>query len=256
MAYKTHLMRGKSGEDLASNNNLTAIVVDALRASSTLTAILSSFPKDVRVISNLKDCYTLQNEIEDTVLIGEQNNFPPEGFLFGNSPIDILANKNKIEGKSVVFITSNGAKRLISSLGKKNDVYMGCIATRNMVAKAVANLEGDIVITSAGAYGDESFISIEDDITSCIIAKTIMNETGEKYEISSKSDIDYIKTTELLTWTTAADIFTNSSHGQKLISQGFGKDISFCADFNEINVLPKVIEYVTLNEKVVGVLVA
>ena len=249
-------MRGKHGEDLARNNNLTTIVVDALRASSTLTTILLAFPKDVRVISNLEDCYTLQKEMENTILIGEQNNFPPEGFLFGNSPVDILANKNEIDGKSVIFITSNGARRLINSLGDKNKVYMGCIATRNIIAKAIANMECDVAITSAGAYENETFISIEDDITSCIIAKTILNETDNKYEISSESNIDYKKTIEFLTLTTAEDIFINSLHGQKLLSQGFGKDISFCADFNDIDVLPKVLEYVTLNNKVIGVLVA
>ena len=249
-----YLMRGNNGEETAKKDGITAIVVDALRASATLLTLLESGAKEVIITSTLDDSYKVHKDYKDSLLVGERDNLPPDGFSFGNSPLDILANSKDIEGKTVIFTTSNGAKRLINTKNENNDVFVGTIANKNIIARYVAKTSGDIIIISSGEYGNEDYISLEDDLASCLISEQII-KTNSNFKISKNSDINYQAVLEKLKLNTIDELFLSSPHGKKLRAQNLGKDIYYCASDIQKCVLPKVTNFIKLNDKIIGVIV-
>ena len=71
----------------------TGIVVDVLRASSTIVQALESGYRRVLCCAEIEQAQALREEIEDAVLAGERQALRVEGFDFGTSPQDFLEPK-------------------------------------------------------------------------------------------------------------------------------------------------------------------
>jgi len=83
-----------------------AIMVDALRASATITTALESF-KTVIPVRGIDEA-VIQAKKHEAVLAGEREGAKIEGFDVGNSPVDI----RNFQGDVLVLTTSNGTRIL------------------------------------------------------------------------------------------------------------------------------------------------
>jgi 2-phosphosulfolactate phosphatase len=68
----------------------TGLVVDVLRATSTIAQALAGGYERVLCCAEIDDARALRNEIEDAVLAGARNAEPIPGFDFGNSPREFV----------------------------------------------------------------------------------------------------------------------------------------------------------------------
>src|SRR6478736_53350 len=88
-----------------------AIVVDALRASSTIIAMFEAGDGAVVVAADPDDAFAIVGEERERYLIcGESGGLPPAGFDYGNSPRQIAA--LDLAGRMIVLSTSNGTRAL------------------------------------------------------------------------------------------------------------------------------------------------
>ena len=81
-------------------------VIDTLRATTTMTAILERGALAVRPVAGLEEAYALKERDPHLLLGGERDNRPPDGFDGGNSPYDWP--ESRVHGQRVVFSTTNG----------------------------------------------------------------------------------------------------------------------------------------------------
>ena len=81
-----HLAEGQSGLALANRLQAVTLVVDVLRASTTLAVLASRGPRALYVTREVERARKLALERPGTVLAGERGGLPPEGFALGNSP--------------------------------------------------------------------------------------------------------------------------------------------------------------------------
>src|SRR5690242_5515107 len=107
---KIYLMRGSEGCLLAVRQHALAIVVDALRASTTLSVMLDQGAERILVVADVEDAFALAAQTPGALLAGERGGQPLPGFDFGNSPLEILS-APRLDGRTVVFTSSNGAQR-------------------------------------------------------------------------------------------------------------------------------------------------
>src|SRR3989339_696139 len=95
----------------------TSIIIDVLRASTTMIYAFNGFDnttnvlKGVKHIKPAKDIETAfeMHKLKDNhgyLLAGERGGFPPDGFNFGNSPEDFLVDKTN--NQSLIMATTNG----------------------------------------------------------------------------------------------------------------------------------------------------
>src|SRR5512142_3179455 len=84
------------------------VVVDVLRATSTLVTMLESGCRDVLLEPGVPEARASASP--DRLLIGEEGGIKPSDFAHGNSPVE-LADLD-LRGRSVIFATTNGTRAL------------------------------------------------------------------------------------------------------------------------------------------------
>jgi 2-phosphosulfolactate phosphatase len=127
----------------------TGIVVDVLRASSTIVQALESGYRRVLCCAEIEQAQALKEEIEDAVLAGERQALRVEGFEFGNSPQDFLEPK----AETLILTTTNGTRAIVEAAADCDVVFVGSLLNLERVAAAVREHGEDVEVVCAGVDG-------------------------------------------------------------------------------------------------------
>lgn len=134
------------------------IVVDLLRASSTITAALAAHAREVVPAQTPEAALGLKStKSHDPCLLGgERQGIKIPGFDLGNSPRDYTI--SSIGGKSLIFTTTNGTAALHHAATRSAArILIGCLNNLHSVAAAAATSHLPIHILCAGTHGQPSF---------------------------------------------------------------------------------------------------
>jgi 2-phosphosulfolactate phosphatase len=129
----------------------TAVVIDVLRATSTITVALASGYERVLVAGSIDEAKALR--ADGRVLAGEVRCARAPGFDLGNSPEESLEPR----GAELVLATTNGAPAIVGSAALCGEVLAASML--NLAAVAAQIADGDILLVCAGTDGR---VSIED----------------------------------------------------------------------------------------------
>lgn len=244
-----HLTRGGLGCALAARTAAVAIVVDALRASTTIATLFDHGLARLLVIADVDDARALAAEMPDATLIGERGGERLPGFHLGNSPLEVLASP-RMDGQIGIFTSSNGAQRLTACTGADHTLVGSvCNATAiaTWVRPYVERVERDVVCIAAGKHPDEQFISPEDEATCTYLAWRIglpITESccafAEPWERALI--LDGLET-----------IFRSSRHAQRLMEIGYAEDVFYCARPDTVAAVPAVVAPVMYRGQRIGV---
>ena len=89
----------------------TAIVVDVLRATSTIAQALASGYRRVLCCAEVEEAFALKERLADAVLGGERKAVAVPGFDLGNSPREYL----ELRGETLILTTTNGTRAILSA---------------------------------------------------------------------------------------------------------------------------------------------
>lgn len=149
------------------------IVIDALRASVTMTRALASGARAVVPVmtvdearrerdARLKTHVRSSSEIRRVLLGGERGGQRIDGFDFGNSPSSYTP--AAVAGADLVFTTTNGTATLMHArIGGAAEVLVGSFANLGAVCDAVRDEERQVHLLCAGTRGE---VSMDD----CLVA--------------------------------------------------------------------------------------
>ena len=192
-----------------------SIMVDMLRASTTITVALDKFRK-VIPCSSPEEALKLK-EKNGGVIAGERGGAQIEGFDLGNSPTAI--ENFKSDEKILILTTSNGT-RILENMS--STVLVGSLINAEAVAKKSIELSnGHIDVVMAGVKGE---FAIEDYLASGEILYWI-TEYLDEYEIS-----EYAQTAVLASrdYDLMKETILNSRTAKRLIELGYKEDIELC----------------------------
>jgi 2-phosphosulfolactate phosphatase len=128
----------------------TGIVVDVLRASSTIVQALESGYRRVLCCAEVEQAQALREEIEDAVLAGERQALRVEGFDFGNSPKEFLEPK----AETLILTTTNGTRAIVEAAADCDVVFVGSMLNLERVASAARERGEDVEVVCAGVDGE------------------------------------------------------------------------------------------------------
>ena len=210
----------------------TAVVIDVLRASSTMAIALQNNCREIIPTDEVDRAFEIAEAFpsQNVLLCGERRGFKVEGFDLGNSPQDYTP--AKVANRILVFTTSNGT-RAIKHAELANQVVICALVNLLAVAKYLANSTSDILILCAGREGDPS---LEDAICAGLLANRIFEHDQEKVRLTQNAQ-DVIEMSQgyrgdLL------QMLQQSEHGRYLIKIGQKADLEVCARLNSINIVP------------------
>ena len=126
-----------------------AIVVDVIRATSTMAQALASGYERILCCAELEDARALRAEIPESLVGGERNAIRVEGFDVGASPREYL----EARAATLILSTTNGTRAILTAAQHCDEVLLGSLLNLAAVAEAARSHSGDVAIICAGFKG-------------------------------------------------------------------------------------------------------
>jgi 2-phosphosulfolactate phosphatase len=209
----------------------TTIVIDVLRASSTIITALANGAKEVVPVGTIEFAVKISGGIfgGQTLLGGERNTKKIEGFALGNSPTEY--SKEIVSGKTIVFYSTNGSRAIVKAKYSAN-LFVCSFNNLNAVAKHLKQLNADVIILCSG---NNNFFSLEDSVCAGMLINELVNvDNNVTMTDSSKSALTLFKSYGK----NILKLLSESDHGELLIDNGFESDLKDCAELNSTEVIP------------------
>jgi len=188
----------------------TAVVIDVLRATSTITLALASGYERVLVAASIEEAEALREP--GRVLAGEVGCARAPGFDLGNSPEETL----KPRGSSLVLATTNGAPAIVAAAAVADEVLVASLLNIDAVVARLGGA-GDVLLVAAGTDGH---VTLEDVYLAGRISAALEGE---------RSDAALIAEAVAAAYPRALDALQASRGAIGLRREGLEADIAFCA---------------------------
>lgn len=126
----------------STKHNECCVIIDVLRASSTIVTALAHGVKEIKTVTSITDALTLKRKKYTTV--GERKCVKIPGFDLGNSPVEFLNSIKNHSIKKMVLTTSNLTRVLVHL-----EVAYIC-SSLNLTAVSTLIQGGKVNIVAAG----------------------------------------------------------------------------------------------------------
>lgn len=208
----------------------TAIVIDALRATSTIITALAHGCKEVIPVETVQQAKACQ-QAEDW-LGGERYCKKIAGFQYGNSPLEYMS--ASIRAHRVILTTTNGT-RAIQKSTRATTILAGAIINASACAAVALRLNKDIVLLCAGAQDE---FALEDGLCAGLIIEELMRQANASQPIHL-NDLGFVMHAAYLQHQDSLlQVIQQCEGGRKLSKLGFHEDIIYCANVNSVPVVP------------------
>jgi 2-phosphosulfolactate phosphatase len=211
------------------------VVVDVLRASTTVTVALKNGAREIIPVANIEAAVKISGSLfgEVTLRGGERNGKMIQGFNLGNSPLEYT--ETTVRGKSIIYCTTNGSVAMARSRYARNMV-VGSFVNLSSVVDYVKALREDFVIVCGGNNSGFSTFSLEDAVCAGMIITKVSEDISAELELTDASVA--AKALYKSFGRSILKMLKNSDHGRYLMGLGFEEDIKVCAAVDSVPVLP------------------
>jgi 2-phosphosulfolactate phosphatase len=200
-------------------NGCVAVIVDVLRATSTIVTALGEGISHVFPVATLHECAAIGHQ-HGCLTAAERDGLPAAGFDLGNSPFGFLTEPRPHQGRALAISTTNGTIALHRSLAAEA-VVIGAFLNLSAVEKFVREQGRDVVIVCAGWKGR---FNLEDTVFGGALAERL----ADTFDVQSS---DATLAAHHLWQQARADLpgyLLESSHVRRLNSLEASKDFEFC----------------------------
>ncbi|SPF32131.1 putative 2-phosphosulfolactate phosphatase [Candidatus Desulfosporosinus infrequens] len=208
------------------------IVIDVLRATSTMVTALANGCQAIIPALTPEEALARRLTLPGSLLGGERQALPMEGFDLGNSPFDYVP--EKVGGKRVIMTTTNGTRAIRDAIAAPM-IWMASFLNMQSIISAILGLFEDdcrfqgIVVFCAGT---EERFDLPDTLCAGMLIdalgpNVVLNDLGEAARMLYRSSENHL-----------ADKIRDSVHGKKLISLGYEQDVVYCSTLNILPIIP------------------
>lgn len=237
-------------------NGARVVVIDVLRACSTITHALSQGCRAIYPFASVRGCLERARAVgrNKVLLGGERGGLRIKGFQLGNSPLEYR--REVVEGKDILFTTTNCTKNLntITRLGKPKEVLICSFLNLPAVADyLVGGMEsshcvaGKIMESSdrVAGYNDwvhlalsgtNEEVSLEDVVCGGMLIHRLVGAYGHT-PLSDSARLAHV--TYLHYKDNPHQALLDSTHGRRLIGLGMKRDIDFCGRVGIYDLVPR-----------------
>jgi 2-phosphosulfolactate phosphatase len=212
-------------------SNTMVVVIDILRATSTIATALFNGAKEVIPVDSVQRCIQLGKELE-CITAGERDGQVAPGLQYGNSSFEYP--REFIEGKTLVLTTTNGTKLLHMALAKgATEIITGSFLNLSSVCDHLIKMNKNVILACAG-WKDR--VNMED----TLFAGAVVSVVEDAFTINCDSS----RIAETLYKKARRDLYefmknNDASHYHRLTNFGLERDIRHCLTSDLANVLPE-----------------
>lgn len=212
------------------------VVVDILRATTTLTAALAAGALGIWPVADPEEARSL-GRILSALVGGERGGLPLPGFDLGNSPLEYT--REVVGGRPIVLTTSNGTMTLGNSVGGQW-VIAGCFNNLSAVAARLQRWpEGPVLIACAGTDGGKRE-SEEDLLFAGELTDRLMQMEGSRWHLEEGAcaACDYSARRR----GPVREALREMPHARELVRLGLGDDVIWAGRMNTLDTVGVMVE--------------
>lgn len=209
----------------------TTVVIDVLRASTTIIQALQNGAKEIIPVASVEFAVKVSGGMFGglTLLGGERNTKKLDGFALGNSPLEYT--QEVVGGKAIILFTTNGSRAIVKAKFSEH-LIIAAFTNLNAVAKHLVNHGKDFEILCSGR--GNSF-SMEDVVCAGkLISEVQKIQKDIELTDSAKASVALSKSIGK----SILSMLEQTEHGKILIENNFGEDIKFCSRINISQTIP------------------
>ena len=195
------------------------IVVDVIRATSTIAQALAAGYRRVLCAVEIDDARRLRGELPDSLVGGERDAAVIDGFDVGASPRDFV----EARAETLILSTTNGTRSILEAARRCDEVLLGSLLNLSAVVAAAEARGEDVAVVCAGYKGAFAF-----DDAYC--AGRIVSLLG-----AERSDAAIAADLLARAYPDPWDGLTARTYGPP----GLDDDIRFCARVDALDVVPR-----------------
>ena len=205
----------------------TGVVIDVIRATSTVCQALASGYARVLCTAEVDDARAVREARGEGVLGGERNAVRIPGFDLGNSPREYL----EPQTETLVLSTTNGTRAVVAAAQRCDRVLIASLLNLAAVVEAARTHGEDVLVVCAGVQGT---LALDDAFVAGRIVELLAWERTDAAEAAARL---------VTTWGGAEEAFRASKSGRNLLENApeLEEDIAFCARESVLDVVPRLV---------------
>jgi 2-phosphosulfolactate phosphatase len=206
----------------------TGVVIDVIRATSTICQALASGYERVLCAAEVEDARSLRDGTGDVTLGGERLGVRIDGFDLGNSPTEYLEPRSPVLAMS----TTNGTRAVVTAAERCERVLIASLLNLDAAVEAARESGEDVAVFCAGVKGA---FALDDAYVAGRVAAALGFERTDAAEAAVRLSASY---------GTAEEAFRQSRSGRNLVAHGpeLEADIPYCARESVLDVVPRFVE--------------
>ena len=201
----------------------TGIVVDVLRATSTIAQAVAAGYRRVLCCAEVEDARALRASDGRVVLAGERRCVRIPGFDLGNSPREFLEPR----GETVALTTTNGTRAIVTAAARCERVFTGSLVNLAAVVRAAGEAGDDVAILCAGIEG---VFALDDAYCAGRLVELLDGEPSDAAEAAIRISRSF---------ESALYGLDASRSARNLEEGGLADDIRWCAQESLLDVVPR-----------------
>jgi len=215
-------------QEIPAQGSGWAIVVDVLRATSSIVTALAAGAAEVCPVAEIEEAHRMRSVDPDVLLAGERGCRIIEGFDLGNSPVGFFT--PQMRGRRLVLATTNGSRALAAAARAGfAPVLAGALLNLQALVDAVrAAGPEEVTVVCAGTNGA---FSADDALVAGAIAEGLGAEEDDTALAASALWRSWEKD--------VVGLFVRSRAGRNLLEVGMRADVEFCARQDAFAVVPR-----------------
>jgi len=213
----------------------TAVVIDAIRATTTIAAALAAGCREVVPYCTAEEvrAEAARRPPGSVVTAGEWKGVRIEGLDLNNSPS--VMTPDRVAGRTLLLTTTNGTQAIHDAMAART-VLLAAMPNRRAIARRAAALGRRLILASAGTVGT---VSCEDTLVAGAIIEALADEPrGETWHLEDSALV------ALAAWRGAKDrlgeIFHATWGGAFIAGLGLEADLEVSTQVDTMDVVPLV----------------
>ena len=205
-----------------------AVVVDILRATSSIVTALAEGVTHLVPVSEVAECQALA--ADGYLTAAERDGRQAAGVDLGNSPFGYLDGMVPTRGRAVAITTTNGTRALHLSQAA-DTVVVGAFLNLRAVAGFLRRQQKDVVVVCAGWKGN---FCLEDTLFGGALAQHLAADFNTTDSDATLAALDLWQAAQV----DVSGYLLKSSHVRRLNSLELHKDMEFCVRQDVYDVVP------------------
>lgn len=210
----------------------TVVVIDVLRASTSILTALANGARDVVPVADMADASKIASNLDSSsyLLGGERGGNRIDGYHLGNSPLEYT--KEQVKGRTIILTTTNGTTAIARARSARH-LLIGSFLNAGRVVDFIEKGDRPTTIVCAGT---RNRVSLEDTLCAGLMLYRLWKGMDPPEGVS---DTAYMAFTQYRNDKDELKIaLKHCNHAQWLRANGYAADVDYCIQLDALPLLP------------------